>query len=93
MNMMSAVPVQMGGNTMSSFKHYLTRLKREVFHRRETFALEGGISFGPGRDPKGSFYGSPKLDIYWYQPNGIVLPEESSQEKGRLKGWLTKLGF
>ena len=77
---------------MNTMKHYLHRLRRSVFHRGETFALEGGISFGPGTDPKGSFYTSPKLDIYWYQPNGIVHTDDPVTEKGRLKGWLTRLG-
>ena len=76
---------------MSSMKQYLHRLKRGVFHRGETFALEGGIFFGPGSDPKGSFY-SPKLAIYWHQPNSAVPIEEPGRERGLLKSWLSKMG-
>jgi len=89
--MMSAVTLQIGGKIMSSVKHYLLKLKRDVFHRGETFALEGGIFFGPGSDPKGSFY-SPKLSIYWYQPESDVLVEEPGREKGMVRNWLSKLG-
>ena len=89
--MMSAEPLQIGGKIMNSVKHYLLKLKRNVFHRSETFALEGGIFFGPGSDPKGSFY-SPKLAIYWYQPDSVVLMEEPGREKGMVRNWLSKLG-
>jgi len=77
---------------MNSLKHYMSKIRRSVFHRGETFALEGGISFGPGSDPKGSFYSRPKLAIYWHQPNSVVLMEETSRGKGRVKGWLARLG-
>ena len=77
---------------MKSVKSYLVGLKRSVFHRGETFALEGGISFGPGSgDPKGSFY-SPKLSFYWYQPESVVQMDERSDAKGLLKGLVMKLG-
>jgi len=89
--MMSAVTLQMGGKIMNSVKHYLLKLKRDVFHRGETFALEGGIFFGPGSDPKGSFYSSPKLAISWYQPESVVLVEETGREKGMVRNWLSKL--
>ena len=88
---MSAVILQMGGKTMNSLKHYVLKLKRSVFHKGEKFALEGGIFFGPGSDPKGSFY-NPKLAIYWYQPKSVVLTENHGRDRGRLKGWLSKLG-
>lgn len=77
---------------MNRMRTYLHRLRRTVFHRGEALALEGGISFGPGSDPKGSFYGHPKLAIYWYQPPSITVTEESGKEAGLLKGWISKLG-
>lgn len=77
---------------MSTIRQYLARLKRGVFHRGETFALEGGISFGPGRDPKGSFYSRPKLAIYWYQPDSVVVDEDTTQPKGLLKGLILRIG-
>jgi hypothetical protein len=89
--MISAVTPQMGGNIMNSVKHYLIRLKRSVFHRGEELALEGGISFGPGSDPKGSFY-SPQLSFYWYQPSSVSIMEEPEQEKRSLRGWFSKMG-
>jgi hypothetical protein len=88
---MSAVTSQMGGRTMNSMKHYLHRLKRDIFHRGEAFAVEGGIFYGPGSDPKGSFY-SPKLAIYWYQPNSVAFVEELGRDRGLLKSWLSKMG-
>jgi hypothetical protein len=88
---MSAVTPQIGGGMMNSAKHYLVRLKRVVFQKDEGFAMEGGIFYGPGSDPKGSFY-DPKLAINWYQPDSIVPMEEPGRERGLLKNWLTKLG-
>ena len=76
---------------MNTVKEYLYKLRQAVFHRGETLALEGGISFGPGRDPKGSFYNHPKLGIYWYQPESAVLMDETEPERGHLKRMLTKL--
>lgn len=89
--MLSAATLQMGGKIMNSVKNYLFRLKRSVFHKSEEFALEGGIFFGPGSDPKGSFY-SPKLTIYWYQPDSVDLLDEPGQERGLLRSWFSKLG-
>ena len=91
LNIISAVILQIGGKIMKKANHYLLKLKRGVFHRSETFALEGGIFFGPGSDPKGSFY-SPKLAIDWYQPESVVLMEEPGREKGMVRNWLSKLG-
>lgn len=77
---------------MNAVKQYLTKLTRSVFNRGETFAVEGGISFGPGSDPKGTFYSSPKVAFYWYQPESVVFMDEPSKPKGLLKGLLVKLG-
>ncbi len=77
---------------MKSVKSYLVGLKRSVFHRGETFALEGGISFGPGSgDPKGNFY-SPRLSFYWEQPDSVQLAEDLDGEKRFLSGWFSKMG-
>jgi hypothetical protein len=89
---MPVVILQMGGWTMNSLKHYVHKLKRSVFHKNEEFALEGGIFFGPGSDPKGSFYSSPKLNIYWNQPNSVVFLDEVEDERGLLKSWFSKIG-
>ena len=88
---MSAVTWQMGGRDMNSVKHYLVKLTREVFHRGENFAVEGGISFGPGRDPKGSFYTDPKVAFYWNQPESVVVLDEPSKPREMFKGLLVKL--
>ena len=77
---------------MNRVKHYLSKLTREVFHRGETFAIEGGISFGPGRDPKGSFYNSPKVAFYWYQPESVDVVNEPSKPDSLLKSLVLKLG-
>jgi hypothetical protein len=77
---------------MNSAKQYLVKIVRGVFHRGETFAVEGGISFGPGHDPKGSFYNSPKVAFYWYQPESDIEVEERAGSKGLLKGLVMKLG-
>ena len=77
---------------MNGIKYYLQKVKQTVFHRGETFALEGGISFGPGSDPKGSFYDSPRLSILWYQPESVVLMEDNGRGKGRVRSWLSRLG-
>lgn len=77
---------------MHSVKDYFYRLRQAVFHRGETYALEGGIFFGPGRDPKGSFYDHPKLGIFWYQPETAAFLDEPGPESGRLKSMLKKLG-
>ena len=77
---------------MKSVKSYLSGLKRSIFHRSETFALEGGISFGPGSgDPKGTFY-NPRLSFYWEQPDSVVQMDERPDAKGLLKGLVMKLG-
>ena len=77
---------------MNSVKHYLAKLAREVFHRGDTFAVEGGISFGPGRDPKGSFYTSPKVSFYWYQPESAVDMDEPSKSDSLIRSLILKLG-
>jgi len=77
---------------MNVVKQYLVKLKRGVFHRGEALALEGGISFGPGRDPKGSFYSRPKLAIYWYRPDSAVLMDDHGKTEGLIKGLVKKLG-
>ena len=77
---------------MNSAKQYLGKVIRGVFNRGETFAVEGGIAFGPARDPKGSFYSHPKLAIYWYQPDSAVVTDEQGRASGLLKGLITKLG-
>ena len=77
---------------MKNVRSYLSGLKKSIFHRGETFALEGGISFGPGSgDPKGNFY-SPQLSFYWEQPDSVLLAEDLDGEKGFLSGWLSKMG-
>jgi len=78
---------------MNTMKHYLLRIRRNVFHKSEAYALEGGITFGPGSDPKGSFNGSPKLAIYWYQPNSALPMEEAGLEKRSLRGLMSKMGM
>ena len=76
---------------MKSVKSYLVGLKRSIFHPSETFALEGGISFGPGSgDPKGSFY-SPQLSFYWEQPDSVLLAEDLDEENRLLRGWFSKM--
>jgi len=77
---------------MNGVKQYLVKLARGVFHRGETFAVEGGISFGPGSDPKGSFYTKPRIAVYWYQPDSVTDIEDHGQPKGLLKGLVMKLG-
>ena len=77
---------------MNSMKQYLVKLTRGIFHRGEALAVEGGISFGPGSDPKGTFYNSPKVAFYWYQPETVVDMDESERSTGMLKGLLMKLG-
>lgn len=77
---------------MNSVKQYLMRLKRGVLHRGEDFALEGGISFGPGTDPKGSFYDKPHLSIYWYQPDSATHLDKKVRSVGLVKGLIMKLG-
>jgi len=77
---------------MNIVKQYLMKLKRDVFHRGESLALEGGISFGPGRDPKGSFYSRPKLAIYWYQPDSAAVVDHPVKQKGLFHGLVKKLG-
>ena len=77
---------------MSSLMVYVSKLKRGVFHRGETVALEGGASFGPRRDPKGSFYSSPRVTVYWNQPESVLFMEDSEFAGGRVRGWLSKLG-
>jgi hypothetical protein len=77
---------------MKRVKHCLAKLTREVFHRGETFAIEGGISFGPGRDPKGSFYNSPKVAFYWYQPDSANVMDEQSKPDSLLKSLVLKIG-
>ena len=77
---------------MNSVKNYLVGLKRSIFHRGETFALEGGISFGPGSgDPKGNFY-NPRLSFYWEQPDSVLLDEDSGEGKRLLSSWFSKMG-
>ena len=75
---------------MGSIRQYFKKLKRGVFHRSEAFAAEGGIFFGPGRDPKGNFY-SPRLGIYWYEPDTMVPVKIARQDKGWLESWFDKL--
>lgn len=75
---------------MKRIKLHLHNLKRSLFHRSETFALEGGIFFGPGKDPKGNFY-NPRLGIYWYQPDSVDAVGEPAEESGLFSNWLTKL--
>lgn len=77
---------------MNSVKKYLIRLKRGVLHRSENFALEGGISFGPGTDPKGTFYDNPHLSIYWYQPESAGGTRDKVRSIGLVKGLILKLG-
>ena len=77
---------------MSTVQSYLLRLKRSIFHKGEEFALDGGITFGPGSDPKGSFYNSPKLSIYWYQPESPVVIDEQVKAKGLINSLIFKLG-
>lgn len=77
---------------MNSVKKYLVKLTRGVFNRGEAFAVEGGISFGPGSDPKGTFYNSPKVAFYWYQPESMVNIDEPERSTGLLKSMLVKLG-
>jgi hypothetical protein len=75
---------------MNNVKGYLVGLKQSIFHRGETMALEGGISFGPGMgDPKGNFY-NPQLSFYWEQPDSVLLEEDSGGENGLLRGWFSK---
>ncbi len=76
---------------MKRIKLHLYNLKRSLFNRSETFALEGGIFFGPGKDPKGTFY-NPKLGIYWYQPDSVITMDEPAGESGLIRNWLSKLG-
>lgn len=76
---------------MNRVRTYLNRLRTSVFHRGEAFALEGGIFFGPGSDPKGSFYSHPKLSIYWYQPGSVTAVDELERDEGLFKNWLSKL--
>jgi len=76
---------------MKSVRSYVVGLKRSLFHRGESFALEGGISFGPGSgDPKGSFY-SPQMTFYWNQPDSVLWMEESSRKKWLISGWFSKM--
>jgi len=76
---------------MKSVKQYLQKLTRGIFHRGESFALEGGISFGPASDPKGSFYSKPKLEIYWYQPGNVAGMDEPAKGKSFITGWITRI--
>ena len=77
---------------MKSVKSYLVGLKRSIFHPSENFALEGGISFGPGSgDPKGNFY-NPQLSFYWEQPDSVLWAEDFDGEKRFLSGWFSKIG-
>ena len=76
---------------MKSVKQYLQKLTRGIFHRGETFALEGGIYFGPASDPKGSFFSHPKLEIYWYQPGNAVSMDEPAKGKSFIAGWITRI--
>lgn len=76
---------------MKGVKHYMQKLTRGIFHRTDAFALEGGISFGPGSDPKGSFYSRPRLEIYWNQPGDTADMQQPNSTKGLFTGWLTRL--
>ena len=77
---------------MNTVHNYLFRLKKSIFHKGEEFALDGGITFGPGSDPKGSFYSSPKLSIYWYQPESPAVIDEPVKAKGLISSMILKLG-
>jgi len=77
---------------MYRVKTYLNRVRRSVFHRGERLALEGGIFFGPGTDPKGTFYGHPKLAIYWNQPASEAAVDGADEGRGLLNSWFSKLG-
>ena len=77
---------------MSSLMVYVNKLKRGVLHRGEAAALDGGVSFGPGRDPKGSFYNSPRVTVYWNQPESVLFMEDLEPAGGRVRNWLSKLG-
>ena len=77
---------------MDTVQNYLLRLKRSIFHKGEEFALDGGIHFGPGSDPKGSFYSNPKLAIYWSHPESAVIMDEQVKAKGLINSMIFKLG-
>ena len=76
---------------MSSMMYYVSKLKKGILHRGETAALEGGVSFGPGRDPKGSFYSSPRVTVYWNQPDSVLFMDDSRIETGRVRSWISKM--
>lgn len=76
---------------MGSIRHYIAKLRHSILARDKDLAAEGGIFFGPGHDPKGSFY-SPRISVLWQQPESVVFLDEADSGGGRVRGWLTRLG-